>query len=334
MDTLNRRRFLAALAATGMTGLIGQPGSNAQDAPPETTTIRLPKWPSVCTAPQYAAEEFLRAEGFTEVRYLPFDSNINLTKAITRGEIDLALEYPLFELIHLDAGERMTFIAGVHAGCYELFAADRIRSVAALKGKRVGVDSLGSGRHAFLSTITAYVGLDPVKDIDWVASPAVAPKELFADGKIDAFLGFAQENQEVRARNIGHVLVNSSVDRPWSQYFCCMLAGNPDFIHKNPVATKRALRAVLKATDLCASQPEQVARQMLEGGFATQYDYALQTLRGISYNTWRTYDPEDAIRFYALRLRELGIIKSSPNRIIAESTDWRFLNELKRELKG
>ena len=61
---------------------------------------------------------------------------------------------------------------------------------------------------------------------------------------------------------------------------------------------------------------------------------ALQTLKEVPYNKWRDYDPEDTLRFYALRLREAGMIKSNPNRIIAESTDWRFVNELKRELKG
>jgi NitT/TauT family transport system substrate-binding protein len=49
---------------------------------------------------------------------------------------------------------------------------------------------------------------------------------------------------------------------------------------------------------------------------------------------WRNYDPEDAIRFYALRLNEIGTIKSNPKKIIAQGTDWRFFNELKRELKG
>ena len=95
----------------------------------------------------------------------------------------------------------------------------------------------------------------------------VPPKELFADGKIDAFLGFPPEPQELRARNIGHVIVNSSVDRPWSQYFCCMLAGNRDFIRKHPVATKRVLRAILKATDFCVSEPTGVAQRMVDGGF-------------------------------------------------------------------
>ena len=46
------------------------------------------------------------------------------------------------------------------------------------------------------------------------------------------------------------------------------------------------------------------------------------------------YDPEDTIRFYALRLREAGMLKSSPAKIIADGADWRFLNEVRRELGG
>ena len=138
----------------------------------------------------------------------------------------------------------------------------------------------------------------------------------------------------MRARRIGHVILKTSVDLPWSQYFCCMLAGSNDFVRKYPIATKRVLRAVLKAADLCASAPEKAARLLVDGGFTKRYDYALQTLSGLPYDKWREYDAEDTIRFYALRLHETGFIKSSPQKIIAEGTDWRFLNELKRELKA
>jgi NitT/TauT family transport system substrate-binding protein len=158
--------------------------------------------------------------------------------------------------------------------------------------------------------------------------------ELFAEGKVDAFLGTPPEPQDLRARKIGHVLVNSAIDRPWSNYYCCMLTGNREFVRKHPVATKRAMRAILKATDFCVSNPEAVARRLVDGGFTPRYDYALQTLKEIPYNKWREYDPEDTMRFYALRLREGGLIKSTPNKIIADGTNWRFFNELKRELKG
>jgi NitT/TauT family transport system substrate-binding protein len=69
-------------------------------------------------------------------------------------------------------------------------------------------------------------------------------------------------------------------------------------------------------------------------GSPLRNDHALQTLNEVLYDKWREYDPEDTMRFYALRLHEIGMIKSSPQKIIANGTDWRFLNELKRELKA
>jgi NitT/TauT family transport system substrate-binding protein len=158
--------------------------------------------------------------------------------------------------------------------------------------------------------------------------------ELFAEGKIDAFLGFPPEPQDLRSRGIGRVIVNSVLDRPWSQYFCCMLAGHRDYVRRHPNATKRVLRAIIKAADLCAAQPERVAQHIVDGGFTPRYDFALQSLKEIPYARWRDYNAEDTLRFYALRLHEAGMIKSTPNKIIANGTNWSFFNELKRELKG
>ena len=93
------------------------------------------------------------------------------------------------------------------------------------------------------------------------------------------------------------------------------------------------LRAILKAADLCAADPALVARRLVDNKFTDRYDYALQALGEVPYRKWRDYDAEDAMRFYALRLHEAGTIKSIPQNIIADGTDWRFINELKRELK-
>ena len=330
----NRRDFLSSLSLAGAAGVLRACPSLADDEPPETTTIRLGRLRSLCLAPEYAAEELLRAEGFTDVRYVAAGAGIPASRAIARGEVDLSLNFAAPLVIPMAAGEPITVVAGVHPGCFELFAKERIRGITDLKGKSVGVPGLGTGPHVFVSSMLAYVGLDPNQDVRWVTSPSVKPMELFAAGKIDAFLGFPPEPQELRARNVGHVIVNSSVDRPWSQYFCCMLAGNPEFIGSHPIATKRVLRAILKVTDLCVAEPERVAQRLVDRGFTPRYDYALQTLTDVPYGKWREYDPEDTIRFYALRLHETGMITSSPNKIIADGTDWRFLNELKRELKA
>ena len=109
---------------------------------------------------------------------------------------------------------------------------------------------------------------------------------------------------------------------------------NRDYVRKYPVATKRVLRAVLKAADLCATDPAGIAQRIVAGGFTPRYDYALQTLSDIPYNNWRDFDIEESLRFYALRMRDAGLITATPQQIIAKGTDWRFLDELKRELKA
>jgi NitT/TauT family transport system substrate-binding protein len=334
MTTQNRRRFLATLTATAAAGLIGGPNSKAQDGPLETTTVRIAKIAGICVAPTYVADELLRAEGFTDIRYVETVPGTPSALATARGEIDFTANFSPPLIVAIDAGEPITIVAGVHVGCFELFAREGIRSLLDLKGKTVGVQAVGSSQYMFLGSIASHVGLAPAKDIRWITSSSPKPMELFAEGKIDAFLGLPPEPQELRARNIGNVIFNSATDRPWSQYFCCMLAGHRDYVRRNPVATKRVVRAIIKAADLCATQPERIAQRIVDAGFTPRYDHALQTLKEISYAKWREYEPEDTIRFYSLRLREAGFIRANPNKILADGTDWRLFNELKRELKS
>jgi len=333
--TQSRRQFLATLSLAAAARLVGQQPALAATEPLETTTVRFAKIPGICNAPQYVAEELLRAEGFTDISYVGLvAAGAPAVDAVARGDADFTVTFAAPLAIGIDGGAPVTVVSGVHIGCFELFGNESVRSIADLKGKSVGVQGLGSSQHVFTAAMAAYVGLDPAKDIQWVINPQVKPTELYEKGEIDAFLGFPPEPQDLRARHIGRVIVNSAADRPWSQYFCCMLAGNRDYVGRYPVATKRVLRAVLKADDLCGSEPSQAARRMVDRGLTPRYDYALQALSEIPYPKWREYDAEDTLRFYALRLHEAGMVKSTPQKIIANGTDWRFLNELKRELKA
>jgi NitT/TauT family transport system substrate-binding protein len=315
-----RRRFLTTFSFAGAASFARAARIQTAEGPLETTAVRLLKVPALCFAPQYAADELLRAEGFTDIRCVEM-AHATLYEAIGRGEVDIGLNFAISHIRAIDADQPITVIGGVHGGCYELFADPGVRSIIDLKGKSVGVLALGSSPHAFLSVMAANVGLDPVKDVRWITSGK--PLELFANGKIDAFLGFPPEPQELLTRHAGHVIVNTAIDPPWSQYFCCMLAGSQDYVRKYPMATKRVLRAVLKAADLWPADPVHAARRLIDGGFAARYDYALQTLREVAYDRWREYDAEDTIRFNALRLHETGFAKSSPQKIIADNTDWR-----------
>jgi NitT/TauT family transport system substrate-binding protein len=331
----SRRRFLAGVALAGTAGLLGwYPRLVAAEPPPETTTLRLREISGICIAPQYVAEELLHAEGFANVQYVKATGTTAGTTAedLASGEVDISMGFVTAFIVQLDAGDPLVLLGGVHVGCFELFGTDQVRAIRDLKGKTVAVPRVGSAHYLFLASMAAYVGLDPGKDIHWVTHAPAESMQLLAERKIDALVGFPPVPQELRARRIGHVVVNSGLDRPWFQYFCCMVGGNRDFVRQHPVATKRALRAILKAANLCALEPARAARLIADKGYV--YDYALQTMQEIPYNKWREYNAEDTVRFYALRLHEAGMIESIPQKILAQGTDWRFFNELKQELKG
>jgi NitT/TauT family transport system substrate-binding protein len=279
------------------------------------------------------AESLLEAEGFTDIQYIKLD-NPTPNMAVASGQADISMDAVWGFMARVDAGEPVTMLAGVHLGCYELFGTDRIRSIKDLRGKTVSVSKIGDPGFLLLSSMAAYIGLEPATDIKWIERPPAESMRLLAENRVDAYMAFPPEPQELRANGVGHVVVNTATDRPWSQYYCCMAAAHRYFAQRYPIACKRALRAILKAADLCARQPETAAKIVVGKGLAARYDYTLEALKDVPYDPWRTYDPETTLRFHALRLHEVGMIKSSPQKIIDRGTDWRFLNELKKELKA
>jgi NitT/TauT family transport system substrate-binding protein len=328
----NRRHFLSGLSAIGVAGVFTHVPNAAAEPPPETKTVRLPRWirGAYCWAGGYLAEELIRAEGLN-VYYYQADPTVDQAVWIARGETDFSINHPPLHITSIDEGVPIKVLSGLHSGCLELIAKEHIRSIRDLRGKRVYVGIREGTADVMLNVMAVYVGLNPKTDIQWVNEGK--PVDLFAQGKIDAFLGAPPIPQQLRAKGIGHVILNITTDPPWSQYFCCMVSARSEFVEKYPVATKRVLRAILKASDFCASNPVLAAQQLADRGFIESYEFALKTLGDIRYDRWREYDAEDSLRFYALRMQETGIIKSSPKEIIANGTDWRFLNELKRELK-
>jgi NitT/TauT family transport system substrate-binding protein len=331
---ITRRDLLRGV--TGAVGLLGWPPGHASgEPPPETTRLRLKKDPALCEAPVQVAEALLRAEGFSEVQYVWALGPAATSEKMVAGEIDLALTTPLAAVQRIEAGDPLVVLAGVHVGCFELFAHKRVRTIRDLKGKSVAVAYLGGTAHLLTAIMAASVGLDPQRDITWaVQGGGREAMQFFIDGKADAFMGFPPEPQELRARKIGQVVVSTTTDRPWSLYFCCLIIANRAFVRRHPAATKRALRALFKANEVCALQPETTAQLMVDRGYTDRYDLALTVVKEMPYGQWRQYDTEDTVRFFALRLREVGMLKTTPQQIIARGTDWRFLNELKQELKG
>jgi NitT/TauT family transport system substrate-binding protein len=335
MPAMQSRRDFLAGASLAAAGIISARGSLAAEGPLETTRVRLKQSAAICFAPAYVVEPFLRMEGFTDIQYVDAGLGLPSGVVLARGDLDFDITFAGTVVHHLDLERPVTAVGGLHVGCYELFAREPIRTIGDLKGRRVGIQSVNASDYFYISIMAKYVGLDPKEDIVWVTSPKGGRAlDLFVAGESDAFLGFPPEPQEIRARGFSRVIVNTITDKPWSDYFCCMIYGNRTWVRDHPVATKRFLRAIYKAAEFCTAEPRSAARQLVDSGFAARYDYALETIEAVPYDLWREYDSEDTLRFYALRMHEAGMLRHSPNALLAEGTDWRFLNDLKRELKA
>ena len=208
-----RREFASGVALTAAAAMLGVSAKPADaEPPPEIRSLRLPRFTfdHACLAPQWIADEFLRAEGFTDIQYATHDDCLS---ALAANKIDFAGADIMSLLLALDKGIPLVAIGGIHAGCFELFGTSRVRSLLDLKNGTVAVG--WAGGQALVTAMATYVGLDPRRDAKFIQPPSREAIELLAQAKIDALLGFPPEPQELRKRNIGHVVVSLSEDRPW-----------------------------------------------------------------------------------------------------------------------
>jgi NitT/TauT family transport system substrate-binding protein len=146
-----RRTFLGGLMAGGLLG--ARPPSASAEPPPETPRIALVRIPTICTAPQYVAEDLLRVEGFTEVHWVAKDNSTGIEEAVRTGEANLNSHYAAPACLRIEAGDPVVLLAGVHTGCFELFGHDRVRAIRDLKGKTVAVAGIGTSPHVFVSVM-------------------------------------------------------------------------------------------------------------------------------------------------------------------------------------
>jgi NitT/TauT family transport system substrate-binding protein len=166
----SRREFLCGASLAGTAAVLGFAAESAVAEPaPETTRLRLVQIPTICQAPQYVAEEFLRGEGFTDLQYVKKKGTTGIEMALASGEVDINMHFAAPTVIRLDSGDPIVVLAGGHIGCFELFASPDVRTVSDLKGRAVAIPAMGSSEHTFLASMLAYVGVDP-------ASPRSTPR--------------------------------------------------------------------------------------------------------------------------------------------------------------
>ena len=340
---LSRRSLLRGAAGAGVaaTAAVLFPGCGsdsksgvAAEGPPETTTVRMNRNPLSCFAAATLAADFMKQEGLTDIQW----ASLNLPDqfpAVASGAIDVHMYPAYLAASRIDAGDNIVLLGGIHVGCWQVFGSPQINSLSDFRGKKIATGGPTTPDTVLLAATLASVGLDVRRDVELVNSSFMEGVRRLASGEVDGAWALPPFSTQIRKQNIGHVVVDSVVDRPWSQYYCCMVGVNRTFMTANPIATKRIMRSFMKAADVIAMDPDRGAQTMVNLGMAEQKDYQelVADLRMMPFNVWRRYDPVDTLNYYSLRLRDAGLVNGTPEQVISRGTDFRYLQELRQELK-
>ena len=224
----SRREFTASLSLAGTAGLLGasvlaDDGAAGDDdgAPAQGELGHLHRADLV-------AEELVRAEGFSDVRLsISRPAAADVRDGRQRAAGHLAWLRAGGVVRQMDVGTPITVLAGVHPG---LPGAVRPRAGQRHQGPE-GQERRHSPRTRLCAAASSSSSWRPMSGSTRPGTstgsraPRSTPWRLFAAGKVDAFFGGPPDAQELRSRNIGRVIFRTATDRPWSQYFCCVLVG-------------------------------------------------------------------------------------------------------------
>jgi len=296
--------------------------------PPETTTIRLGALP--CDHPIMASETFLQQEGFTRIEILP---GVQLAS----GRLDIDVAFPSVIAALLESGERVVVFGGLHPGCAEIWAQPGIRSLRDLHGRTLIVQSrtLGNLGYSYPAIALKNAGIDPGQ-VNWVVQPDANPIALFLEGRNDAVFAAQAVTGALHANpaNRGQVIHSQLMDRPWSTLACCILAAKQEWYRANPIAAKRAVRAILRAADAQTPSRFDAVKRVTDRGLfggPANFNNVLFAASMVPAN-WRDLDVDSTIRFWGRLLADVGLLKVSVDDMV-RTFDPRILQELRAELR-
>jgi NitT/TauT family transport system substrate-binding protein len=297
--------------------------------PPETTTIRLTA--SACDSAIFAAERYLREEGFTDVRIL----DTATPAAITAGTADIGNAFPQVFFNSVQSGPKVVSLGGLHVGCVDIWAQPGISSMKDLKGRNITVTAktLSNVPYSYIAMVLKQEGVDP-KDVNFTVQADANLMQLFLEGKNDALVLANGPLFKDNPANKGKLIHSQVMNEPWKSTNCCFIVASEQWYRANPIAAKRAMRAIYRTADTLPADRGDAAKAATDKGlFGGASGLAnLRASANMVPMDWRAYDLEKAIRFYTPLLRDVGVMTATTDDVI-KAVDSKIYKELSGELK-
>ncbi len=283
----------------------------------EKVPIKVLWTAGLCGIPLHIAKQlqFFEAEGLAEgVDYEYLTSSTPGPEMLTTGQADVTFGLIAAMLAPLDNGLEAKTVLGIHTGCLQIIAGSEtgIKSVADLRGKKIGVQQLASSAHIVAQRALANEGIGSTADnmeVEFVVLDKDSLPLALKNGAVDAIsIGDPQATILVK-EGAGSSIFNSATSDLLKDEYCCSLWIRNEALEKYPDQVAAVVRAIQKASVWVDQNTELAAKIQLDNEWLVgELDIDIHTIDTFKYLP-SVSGVEEALTRNILDMKELGLIR-------------------------
>lgn len=298
------------LAVAMMCGTLLLAGCKKGAESGDSNKVRVGYIGLTCEAPIFTAVQkgYFKEEGL-DASLVKCDWK-NYKDVLALGGYDVTHHLVMYFLKPVEQGLDVKFTGGIHRGCLRVQASTKgnIRTVADLRGKRIGVPGMGTPPFIFANRVLGANGIDPSKEITWIVFPAGELGLALDKGEVDAVADSEPIGSLLLAQGKVRNVADQANDAPYASEYCCAVLVNGKFLARNPKATAGATRALLKAAKWVEANPKAAAKLSVEAGYlASTVDMNTVAIANLRYIP-SVSGAEAAVRLASAEMKTAGML--------------------------
>ncbi len=308
---------LGALLLTGCKSKVETAAKTAEGL----TKIKIGYIGLTCEAPLYVAYEkgYFKEMGLeaemVKCEWTQFKDALGL------GSFHVAHQPIMAYLKPIEEGLDVKLTAGIHKGCLRIQTVKdgAIKTVADLKGKRIGVPGMGTPPFIYANRMLGDAKIDPRNDVQWKVFPSGELPLALEKGEVDAVATSEPIGSILLATGKVQNVTDQTIDPGYADEYCCAVLMNGKYLETNPEAAAAATKAIMKGAKWVETNPRAAAILSVEKKYIASNPELNATALGRLRYMPSISGGRDAIRTTAESMKKAGILK--PDMDVAKATD-------------
>jgi NitT/TauT family transport system substrate-binding protein len=234
----------------------------------------------------FVAQEkgFFTEEGL-DIEFVRTDWD-GLRDGLGLGRFDANYTLIMYLLKPIEQGLDVKITGGVHSGCLRVQASAKteIKTVEDLRGKRIGIPTMGSPPFLFACRVLAAHSMDPKKDVEWAVIASDVDELALDNGQVDAVANSDPIGSILLARDKVRTVADQAMDPSYRDEYCCAVVVSGAFAERDPSSVAKVTRALLKGALWVEENPTAAARLSVENKYiAASAEINAQAISKLKY---------------------------------------------------